>query len=181
MIKEVIVVEGKDDISAVKAALECEIVSTNGFNYGKKLISTLKSLQKRRGLIILLDPDFEGERIRRDLAKHIPDAKHAYLPQSKAMKKDNIGVENAKPKDIMEAIEKARPIKIEVIKTFDKQDLILFGLSGSDSSSVRRGKLGEMLGIGYSNAKGLLNRLNNLGITREEFIKAMERIEEDGQ
>ena len=50
MIKEVIVVEGKDDIRAVKAAIECEIVSTNGFNYGKKLIKTLKALQERRGL-----------------------------------------------------------------------------------------------------------------------------------
>ncbi|MDY0236394.1 MAG: ribonuclease M5 [Gudongella sp.] len=180
MIKEVIVVEGKDDISAVKAALECEIVSTNGFNYGKKLVSTLKSLQERRGLIILLDPDFEGERIRRDLAKQIPQAKHAYLSQNKAMKKDNIGVENAKPEDIIEAINKARPVKIELVKIFDKQDLVLFGLSGSDSASRRRKKLGELLGIGYTNAKGLLNRLNNLGIAREEFLKAMERIEKDG-
>ena len=180
MIKEVIVVEGKDDIRAVKAAVECEIISTNGFNYGKKLIKTLKSLQERRGLIILLDPDFVGKRIRRDIAKQIPQAKHAYLPQNKAMKKDNIGVENAKPEDIIEAINKARPINIEVANVFDKQDLSLFGLSGSENSSKRREKLGEILGIGYTNAKGLLNRLNNLGITREEFLKAMERIEKDG-
>ena len=180
MIKEVIVVEGKDDIRAVKAAVECEIISTNGFNYGNKLIKTLKSLQERRGLIILLDPDFEGERIRRDIAKQIPQAKHAYLPQNKAMKKDNIGVENAKPEDILEAINEARPINVEAANVFDKQDLSLFGLSGSENSSKRRKKLGEILGIGYTNAKGLLNRLNNLGITREEFLKAMERIEKDG-
>jgi len=180
MIKEVIVVEGKDDISAVKASLECEIISTNGFNYGKKLIKTLKSLQERRGLIILLDPDFEGERIRRDLSKHIPDAKHAYLPQNKAIKKGNIGVENARPDDIREAIKKARPNNIEAEKVFDKNDLILFGLAGSESASKKREKLGALLGIGYTNAKGLLNRLNNLGITREEFLKAMERIEKDG-
>jgi ribonuclease M5 len=180
MIKEVIVVEGKDDITAVKAALECELVSTNGFNYGKKLIKTLQSLQERRGLIILLDPDFEGERIRRDLAKQIPDAKHAYLAQSKAMKKDNIGVENAKPQDIIDAINKARPVSIEAVKIFDKQDLVSFGLSGSESARARREKLGEILGIGYSNSKGLLNRLNNLGIQRQEFLKAMERIEKDG-
>ena len=30
MLKEVIVVEGKDDITAVKAALECEVIATNG-------------------------------------------------------------------------------------------------------------------------------------------------------
>lgn len=33
MIKELIVVEGKDDIRAVKAALECEVIATNGFGY----------------------------------------------------------------------------------------------------------------------------------------------------
>jgi hypothetical protein len=26
-----------------------------------------------------------------------------------------------------------------------------------------------------------LNRLNNLGVSREEFLKAMERIDKDGQ
>ncbi len=180
MIKEVIVVEGRDDIRAVKEAVKCEIISTNGFNYGNKLIKTLKSLQERRGLIILLDPDFEGERIRKDLAKQIPKAKHAYLPQNKATKNDNIGVENAKPEDIIEAINKARPINVEAAKVFDKKDLFQFALSGSESSSKRRAKLGEILGIGYTNAKGLLTRLNNLGITREEFLKAMERVEKDG-
>ena len=38
MIKEVIVVEGKDDVAAVKAAIDAEIIITNGFGYGQKLI-----------------------------------------------------------------------------------------------------------------------------------------------
>lgn len=46
---------------------------------------------------------------------------------------------------------------------------------------VKREKLGEILGIGYANAKQFLNRLNNFGITREEFLKAMERIDNDGK
>ena len=35
MIKEVIVVEGKDDITAVKAALDAEVIATGGFAYKK--------------------------------------------------------------------------------------------------------------------------------------------------
>ena len=35
-IKEVIVVEGRDDISAVKAAVDAEIIQTNGFAIRKK-------------------------------------------------------------------------------------------------------------------------------------------------
>lgn len=181
MIKEVIVVEGRDDISAVKAAIECEVIATNGFGYGKNLIKTLKSIQKRRGLIILTDPDFGGERIRKDLSKHIPECKHAFLPQGKALKKGDIGVENATPKDIIEAIEKARPNMIESKETFDKEDVILFGLAGGEGSREKREKLGEILGIGYTNGKQLLNRLNHLGVTREEFLRAMERIEKDGK
>jgi ribonuclease M5 len=180
MIKEVIVVEGRDDVAAVKAALDCEVIATNGFGYGKSLIKTLKSLQERRGLIILTDPDFGGERIRKDLSKHIPECKHAFLPQGKALKKGDIGVENATPEDIREAIKKSRPNKVEKVETFEREDILLFNLSGGPGSSERREKLGEILGIGYCNGKQILNRLNHLGVTREEFLRAMERMEEDG-
>lgn len=181
MIKEVIVVEGKDDITAVKAALECEVIATNGFGYNKELVETLKALAERRGIIILTDPDYMGEKIRRDLASKIKNCKHAFLPQGKALKKGDIGVENATKEDIIEAIKKARPEIIEVQKQFTKEDLIDFGLSGGPDSSQKREKLGEILGIGYANAKQFLNRLNNFGITREEFLKAMERIDNDGK
>ena len=181
MIKEVIVVEGRDDITAVKAAFDCEVIATNGFGYGKALIKTLKSLQDRRGLIILTDPDFGGERIRKDLSKHIPNCKHAFLPQGKALKKGDIGVENATPEDIREAIGKARPNSVEKVETFEREDILLFNLAGGPGSRERREKLGEILGIGYCNGKQILNRLNHLGVTREEFLRAMERIEDDGE
>ncbi|HMM69153.1 ribonuclease M5 [Gudongella oleilytica] len=181
MIKEVIVVEGRDDITAVKAALECEVIATNGFGYGKSLIRTLKSLQERRGLIILTDPDFGGERIRKDLSKHIPNCKHAFLPQGKALKKGDVGVENATPDDIREAIQKARPNNVEKVDTFDWEDILMFNLAGGKGSSERRERLGEILGIGYCNGKQILKRLNHLGVTRDEFIRAMERIDEDGE
>src|SRR5690554_1012943 len=181
MIKEVIVVEGRDDITAVKTAIDAEVIASNGFGYKKDFIETLKKISQRRGIIILTDPDYAGEQIRKDLSKHIPECKHAFLPQGKALKKGDIGVENATPKDILEAIEKARPNMIESKETFDKEDVILFGLSGGEGSREKREKLGEILGIGYTNGKQLLNRLNHLGVTREEFIRAMERIEKDGK
>src|SRR5690554_3870752 len=152
MIKEVIVVEGKDDITAVKAALECEVIATNGFGYKKELVETLKALAERRGIIILTDPDYMGERIRRDLSNKIKNCKHEFLPQEKALKKGDIGVENATAEDIIEAIKKARPEMVEVNKQFTKEDLIDFNLSGGESSSQRRERLGEILGIGHANA-----------------------------
>ena len=179
MIKEVIVVEGKDDITAVKAAIEAEVIATNGFGYKKELIKTLKNISERRGIIILTDPDYAGEQIRRDLSKHIKNPKHAFLPQGKALKKGDIGVENASKEDIIEAIQKARPSKVEKQILFKKEDLIEFGLSGGPDSRQKRDSLGHTLGIGYANSKQFLNRLNNFGISREEFIKAIERIDSD--
>lgn len=181
MIKEVIVVEGKDDITAVKAALDCEVIATGGFGYKKELVETLKALVERRGIIILTDPDYAGDQIRKDLSSKIRNAKHAFLPQGKALKKGDIGVENASKEDIIDAIKKARPSIVERSIEFSKDDLIDFGLVGAQSSREKRDKLGEILGIGYANGKQFLNRLNSLGVTREEFLHAIERMENNGQ
>lgn len=180
MIKEVIVVEGRDDIISVKAAVDAEVIATGGYNYGKKLIDTLKEMSKRSGLIILTDPDYAGENIRRDLAKHLPEAKHAYLPQGKALKKGNIGVENASKEDIIEALSRVRPNIVEKKMIFTKDDLLQLGLIGSSSSAKKREKIGNQLGIGYCNGKQFLHRLNSLGVSKEEFIKAIEELELDG-
>ena len=181
MIKELIVVEGKDDITAVKNALECEVIATGGFGYKKELVETIKSIGERRGVIILTDPDYAGEQIRKDLSKKIKNCKHAFLPQGKALKDGDIGVENASKEDIIEAIQKARPEIVERSIIFLKEDLINLGLTGGESSRMKREQLGEILGIGYSNGKQLLNRLNNFGVTREEFLEAIERIDNIGK
>lgn len=181
MIKEVILVEGKDDISAVKAALDAEVIATNGFGYKRELIDTLRSLVKRRGIIILTDPDYAGEQIRRDIDKKVKGCKHAFLPQGKAIKKDDIGIENASKEDIIRAIEKARPVEVERVDNFTKEDLIMCGLIGQNNSRELRDLLGHELGIGYGNGKQFLNRLNSFGISKEEFIEAVERIENNGK
>lgn len=181
MIKEVIVVEGKDDVAAVKAAIDAEIITTNGFGYGHKLINTLKKLSQRRGIIIFTDPDYMGEKIRRDIAAQVKGCKHAFLPQDKTTKKDDIGIENAKPEDIIIAIKRAKPIKVKQEIIYTKEDMILLGLSGGQDSRSRRDKLGHELGIGYGNAKQFLSRLNNFGITKAELIEAVERIEKNGE
>ena len=62
MIKETIVVEGKDDISNIKSAVDCEIIATNGLAFGKDLIEKLKEIDKRCGIIIFTDPDFAGKK-----------------------------------------------------------------------------------------------------------------------
>lgn len=179
MIKEIIVVEGKDDISAVKKAVNAEVIATGGFGYGDKFLRELKTIADRKGVIILTDPDFAGEQIRRRISKDLDNCKHAFLPRGKAFKKNDIGVENASSEDIIEALSKARPILEEERKVFKKIDLIELGFIGQENSKRLRERVGDKLGIGYCNSKQFLNRLNNFGITKEEFVEALESLEED--
>ncbi len=171
-------VEGKDDIQAVKSAVEAEVVATGGFGYDENFMDKLKLAAENRGVIIFTDPDYAGEKIRRSICKELKNCKHAFLPRGKAFKKGDVGVENATKEDIIEAIKKARPIIIEKRQEFVKEDLVNLGLVGNFNSRKKREQLGDILGIGYCNSKQLLNRLNNFGITKEEFIKALEGIDE---
>ncbi len=177
MIREVIVVEGKDDIRAVKAAVDAEVIATSGFGYGKKLIKLLRDLNERRGIIIFTDPDYMGTRIRKDLDKNLKGAKHAFLSQTKAMKKANIGVENASREDIIEALRGARPVYEDAEYTFTNADLIRTGLSGRANSKEKRNKVSDRLKIGYGNSKQFLNKLNSFKISREEFETAVKAVE----
>jgi ribonuclease M5 len=172
MIKEVIVVEGRDDIAAVKRAVDAELIATSGFGITGRTIERIKSAQERCGVIIFTDPDYAGEKIRKTIADKVKGCKHAFLPRELAMKDGDIGVENASPESIREALSK---VKTEINmdrKEFDMNDLVSFNLSGNAEAASARDRLGQELGIGYGNSKQFLNRLNRYGITREEFIKA---------
>lgn len=98
------------------------------------------------------------------------------MPRQEAIKDNDIGIENATPQSIKEALSKVRSEVNEKRNEFKKIDLIIHDLEGLPNASKRRDKLGKLLGIGYGNSKQFLNRLNNYGITREEFENAVKKI-----
>lgn len=179
MIKEVIVVEGRDDITAVKRAVDAEVIAVGGFGINKRVIDRIKEAQKRQGVIVLTDPDFAGEKIRRIISKRVEGIKHAYISQKDGTKDGDIGVENAEPEIIIRALEAAKCEVKEKRDDFNINDMIFFGLSGNTKSKERRDLLGKELGIGYCNSSQFLNRLNNYGISREEFVNAINKISEE--
>lgn len=181
MIKEVIVVEGKDDVSALKRAIDCEVITTSGFGYPDDLIERISLANKNKGVIIFTDPDFAGEKIRNFISTRVKGCKHAFLSREKAILNDNIGIENAKPEDILQALKGARYESSEKRDEFSKADLLKNGLSGVSGSSYKRDILGKILSIGYCNSKQFLKRLNNYGISRSEFEAALERIENENE
>ena len=72
MIKEVLVVEGKMDVAAIGKAVEADCIITEGFNLKPRALKNIEEAAKKRGIIILTDPDSAGERIRKVLAKRFP-------------------------------------------------------------------------------------------------------------
>lgn len=179
LIKEVIVVEGRDDITAVKRAVDAEIIATSGFGINAKIIDRIKEAQKRKGVIVLTDPDFAGEKIRSIISKRVKGVKHAYIAQADGLKNGDIGVENATPEVILEALERAKITLEEKQENFTMDDMFHCKLTGNDDSKSRRIILGRELGIGYGNANQMVGRLNNYGIKEDEFLKAIKKIQEE--
>ena len=77
----------------------------------------------------------------------------------------------------IKALNKVRTESSEKRNEFGQVDLIRNNLIGNEDASYRRDKIGQILGIGYGNAKQFLSRLNNYGVTREEFVEAVKSID----
>lgn len=177
-IKEIIVVEGKDDTTAIKRAVEADTIETNGSAVNSETIEKVKLAQQTRGVIIFTDPDFPGEKIRKIITDKVPGCKHAFLEKEKAIAKNNkgLGVEHATPEVIREALKNALLMQEEIEELISQGDLIDAGLIGGEGSKERRIKLGKLLKIGYANGKQLHKRLMMFQISRQEFSKALAAI-----
>ena len=173
MIKEVLIVEGKSDVAAVKRAVEADCITTGGFHFTRRTLENISAAYNRRGIIILTDPDSAGENIRNFLSKKFPNAKHAYIPRDEATANDDVGIEQAKPEAIRRALSKVRTLELNPREEFTAAEMVVLKLSGGADSSRFRDKIGAALGIGYGNVKTFVRRLNNYGVTREELQLAM--------
>ncbi|RCX14883.1 ribonuclease M5 [Fontibacillus phaseoli] len=183
MIKEVIVVEGRDDTVAVKRAVDADTIETGGSAINETTLRKIALAMERRGVIIFTDPDHAGERIRKIVASRVPGCKHAFLNEADATKGDDIGVENASPEAIREALSRVRsevPFEADGGQNLiDWEDLIAAGLIVHPEASARRRFMGERLGIGYCNGKQFHKRLAIFRISREEFTAALAQLENE--
>ena len=84
-IKEIIVVEGKDDTTAVQQAVLADTIETNGSAINEQTIEKIKLAQETRGVIIFTDPDFPGQKIRHTISEQVPGCKHAFIPKEAAI------------------------------------------------------------------------------------------------
>ena len=165
-IKEVILVEGKNDTKKVKKIFpNVETFETNGYDITKPKINLIKKINETRGIICFLDPDRVGKRIRDILIKEIPDLKHAFITindiDSKSLKK---GIAEARDDPIRDALNNFfSPLEGRPKITWD--EYLLLNLSTKD----KRLKVCNKLNIPYYNHKQLFNILKIISISYKDL------------
>ena len=177
-VKEVIVVEGRYDKNTLSQVVDATIVETSGFGIFKDRENQqmLRSLARRRGLIILTDSDGAGFVIRGFLNGIIDPKyiKNAYIPdiggrekrKSSPSAEGKLGVEGMRPEVLISALERAGATINRRESAFygggiSKADLYRLGLSGGDGSRQKRLLLQKRLELPERlSANSLLKVLN---------------------
>ena len=168
-------VEGEHDRSRVLEAVQADVLVTGGSHISQATLARLDRAHRERGVIILTDPDYAGEQIRRKLSLRFPGCRHAFIARTAAQDGDGVGVEHAAPADIKAALARVRTMAEQPRDEFTREDMARWRLSGEPGAALRRAQLGAALGIGYANAKMFLRRLNELRVTRDEFANGLYR------
>ena len=174
-IKELIVVEGRDDIIRVQQVVKADCIETHGSAIDEAVFSLIEKAIEQRGVIVFTDPDFSGEKIRTTITQRFPQVRHAFLSKKEAAPthKGSLGVEHASDEAILAALEgvstPCRKEKASIPRSF----LQTFGLLAGSDAKKRRAYLGEALHIGYTNGKQLQKRLAMFGITTEQIEAVM--------
>lgn len=177
-IKEIIVVEGKNDTNTLKQYVDCDTIETQGTHLSKATLELLKQVNETRGIIIFTDPDAPGEMIRTKINAYIPNAKNAFIMKEKARTSKKVGVEHASKEDIIDSLKHVITYKSEYEETITMNDFIDLGLNGQLHSASLREAVERILFLGKCNAKQLLKRLNMLQIDRNRLERILEEIYE---
>ena len=195
-IKEAVVVEGRYDAARLRQVVETTVVQTDGFGIfrSKDTLILLRKLAATNGLIVLTDSDSAGFVIRDRISSALPKekVKHAYIPeiQGKERRKATpskeglLGVEGQENDVILNALlragatvegEEFTPKPPFLTKARAYQD----GLSGTQNSAVRRGRLLQLLQLPQKLSTNRLLEVCNALLTEEEYEKLLEQIEQE--
>ena len=173
MIREVIVVEGKSDTTAIRRAVQADTIETGGSALNREILARIELAHQLRGVIVMTDPDYAGERIRKIVSARIPGCKHAFVSEEYAIHKGDVGIEHANPETIRAALAEVRTEADEPSTNLTWTDMALVGLTGVKEAAEKRYMMGQYLRIGYANAKTFMKRCAMFGIQRQDLVQAM--------
>lgn len=176
--KQIFVVEGKNDVSRLKQVFpSINVVSVGGSSISVDIITYLKSLEDTHEIILCLDPDYPGLKIRSELEQSFKKVSHIFLERSKSFSKNRkkIGLEHLSNEEIINVFNNIYR-KTENIGSLKTSDLCELGLVGEEHSKELRAYLSKAMNLGHANAKTLLKRLNERSITYEEIYEILNQI-----
>ncbi len=161
-VREVLVVEGKNDETRLKQIMNVDVITTGGSFVTNKKLELIKKVNEVRGVIVFTDQDNKGEQIRQKIVSYIGECKHAHLNKNKTFIRGKIGVEKAKRDEILDILQ-------DKISYFEREGLTIddfynLGLIGKEDSKEKRDIVSDYLGIDKYNAKSLLKVINMLNI-----------------
>lgn len=172
MMKErIYVVEGIHDESKLKALNpHIKTVSVGGSQLKKEVLNFMINYEDKFQFVLLFDPDYTGEHIRKKVASHLKKPVHIFVDRQKSISRNQkkLGVEHLSVEDLKKALEH------EIVENQKEGKITLdlmyaLGLTGQKHSKYKREQLTKKLNLSYSNTKTLIDRLNWIGITKEQI------------
>ena len=161
-LNRVLVVEGKEDASYLSNYISSEIVVVNGFELSKATISYLKN----KPVILLLDPDESGKRIREKLNNEIKDFVNVEVDINKCNRGIKNGVAECQIDEILDKLHNHVINEQNAQTNISVSDLYELGLIGNKEL---RERVCKELNFGSCNAKTLYKRLVNNSISLEKL------------
>jgi ribonuclease M5 len=173
---QVVVVEGKNDEFRIKSLFpNLKVIVTNGAAIDQDALVLLDKLEETHEIILMLDPDHAGERIRRILSKKYKHVSHVFIKQENAKSSSGkkTGIEHANLDILKEALNGIRNTTQLPYTDITPIDLYDFGLTGHPMSATKRKKVCEQLNIGNPNGKTLYQRLAMFHIMKKDLKEAI--------
>ncbi|BDR56351.1 ribonuclease M5 [Xylocopilactobacillus apis] len=180
-IRSVVVVEGKKDTQRLRLIdPNVRTIETRGAAVDKDIVALIKKVSKTEEVVVLTDPDFSGERIRRIISQQVSGIKHAFLRQKDAIPGKeshhaSLGVEHAPEKAIIRALNEVSREEKEKPKLINKLDLMKLKLLNSPEARIRREYISEKLNLGHVNGNHLAERLQLLGVSLSDLKNILEK------
>ena len=195
-VREAIVVEGRYDKAALRAAVDAVVLETEGFGVfsDREKLALLRRLAEKRGLVILTDSDGGGFLIRSFLKSAIDPAlvKHAYIPdvpgkerrKRRPGKEGKLGVEGMSADVLIACLRRAgatfegEELSGTEEPPLTKAELYALGLTGRTNSAARRAELKKALGLPERLSTNALQDVLSVLLTRAELAQKLTELRE---
>ncbi len=168
-IKDIIVVEGKSDTQKLKSLFDVRTIETNGSCIDKKTIDYIKKVSEKNSIILFLDPDYQGERIRKILQKHLIKYKQAFLKKTNKKQSKKYGVAEASKNEIIDALKNATEFSTKQTPSISWKDFMSLQIN----TKCKRLNICNLLNISYCNNKQLYQRINLLNLSKKDLKKLL--------